>query len=67
MPTGHKKQPKVITARMGGEEDQAMKRRCWYCKKRGRKVRLCKACRHFVCGFEGCPGSPCPKKRRIKP
>lgn len=34
--------------------------RCFYCKK-FRGVRLCKACRHFICGWEDCPGSPCPK------
>lgn len=37
--------------------------RCWYCKK-VRQVRLCNKCKHYVCGWEDCPGSPCPGKKR---
>lgn len=33
---------------------------CFYCRAPKRLVRLCKACRHYVCGWEDCPGSPCP-------
>ncbi len=44
-----------------------MDRRCFYCKKvRGTRVRYCKRCRHYVCGYEDCSGSPCPKIRKRK-
>lgn len=48
---------------IGVKTGKRRKTKCFYCRKWRASIRWCSDCRHFVCGWEDCQGSPCPKAR----